>query len=150
MKNIVIDADACPKNVLKIIGHLTQKYQWEMVTVASFHHHITDSPNHIITSDESQAADLQIFKVCEKNDIVVTQDGGLAALVLSKGCYALSPQGYLYEEEKIDFLLEERNIKAKHFRQGGKYKGGPSARTKKDDQRFEKTLQGLMERIENK
>ena len=50
---------------------------------------------------------------------MVTQDWGLAAVVLGKGAAALSPTGQVYQKETIDFLLEERNMKAKYRRGGG-------------------------------
>lgn len=141
---MLVDADACPKSVRTIIKTLCSQYGWEMVTIASFNHNVTDSPRHIVVSDESQAADIAIINECKKGDIIVTQDWGLAAMVLGKGCRAISPHGSLYQEGNIDFLLEERHLKEKYRRGGGRTKG-PAARNKEDDLRFYSSLEKLFQ-----
>jgi len=80
-----------------------------------------------------------------RGDIVVTQDWGLAALVLGKGAFAISPSGRIFSEDNIDFLLEERSLKAKFRRAGGRTKG-PSARTREDDRRFQESFLLLVKR----
>lgn len=87
----------------------------------------------------ADAADLAVMNNTSTGDIVVTQDWGLAALVLGKGAFALSPSGRIYSEQNMDFLLEERFLKAKHRRAGGRTKG-PAARTNQDDYRFEQSF----------
>jgi uncharacterized protein YaiI (UPF0178 family) len=64
-------------------------------------------------------------------------------MVLGKSASCLSPTGKVYSPENIDFLLEEREIKAK-FRRGGGRTGGPSKRTRQDDQRFEAEIEQLI------
>ncbi len=56
-------------------------------------------------------------------DIAITQDLGLAALVLDKKVLALSPSGREYCPDKMEFLLEEREVKAKLRRSGRRTKG---------------------------
>lgn len=148
-KKIIVDADACPRSIREIITVCAQKFSWEMITVASFNHQITGEQQHIIVGNEDQAADLTVLQITRKNNIVVTQDWGLAAIVLGKGAEAISPRGIIYEEKKIDFLLEERYLKAKFRRGGGKTKG-PSAWKKEDNERFRNNLEKLMQRIEKK
>lgn len=142
-KRIIVDADACPKLVREIITTLTKTYAWEMVTVASFNHQISGEQHHVIVGNEPQAADLAVLQLTGKGDLVVTQDWGLAALVMSKGAQAISPRGIIYEEKKMDFLLEERYLKAKFRRQGGKTKG-PAAWCKEDTERFQNKLEKLL------
>lgn len=143
MKSIILDADACPRSVRAIAGELADGHGWEMITVASFKHNIEGDHKHITVGDESQAVDLALLNLSRKGDIVITQDWGLAAMVMGKGALALSPWGRIYEEEKMDFLLEERHIKAKVRRGGGRTRG-PAARTPEDDLRFRKALKALM------
>ena len=142
---IIVDADACPKNVLKICKQLAKENSCELWTVANFNHHI-DSENHITVGDESQEADMQIINLCTRGDIVVTQDWGLAALVLAKGAAAISPGGKIFQADKISFLLEEREIKAK-LRRGGVRTKGPHKRTDRDDEKFRKNLQRLIDEL---
>lgn len=147
-KIIIIDADASPKRVREITLEVARKYGWEVVTVASFHHQIEGAHRHITTGDEAQATDMVILNLLKRGDIVVTQDWGLAALVLGKGGSTLSPHGYIFREEKMDFLLEERHLKAKFRRMGGRTKG-PATRTKGDDEKFRKALEKLIQEGED-
>lgn len=148
MKNnvpkVIVDADACPRKALQIILKITKELAWEMVTVASFKHNVQGSPQHLTVGDKSQSADLAIVNLVQRGDIVVTQDWGLAALILGKGAKALSPWGKIYQKDNMDFLLEERHLKAKVRRAGGRTKG-PAARSSEDDQRFAHSLGRLME-----
>ncbi|MFS8581375.1 MAG: DUF188 domain-containing protein [Limnochordales bacterium] len=99
---------------------------------------------HVTVGDAPDEADLAVVNRTRPGDIVVTQDWGLAALVLGKGARCLSPAGYEYTPQRIDFQLHERHVKAKHRRAGGRTRG-PRARTDADDQRFERTLRRLLE-----
>ncbi len=145
---IVVDADACPKTVLQICKKLAAENNYQLWTVANFNHQI-DSPNHIVVGGDSQEADLRIVNLCAPGDIVVTQDWGLAALVLGKGAAAISPKGRIFRNETIDFLLEEREIKAK-LRRSGRRTKGPHKRTNQDDLRFAAALMGLINEMKNK
>jgi uncharacterized protein YaiI (UPF0178 family) len=75
--------------------------------------------------------------------VVVTGDLGLAAMVLGKKAKCLSPMGKEFHPEKIGFLLEEREVKAKFRREGGRTKG-PKKRTLEDDQKFELCLEKIL------
>jgi len=142
-KKVIVDADACPRSIKEIISMLTSEYSWEMITVASIDHNIIGEHKHIIVDNESQAADMMVMKIASKGNIVVTQDWGLAAIVMGKGVRVISPRGIIYDEKSIDFLLEERDMKAKLRRKGGRTKG-PSAWSKEDDERFENNMKKLM------
>ncbi len=139
---ILVDADACPKSVLRICLKVGQKYDVPIWTVASFDHHI-ESGHHIIVGTDPQEADLKIINSTEAGDVVVTQDWGLAAIVVGKGARCLSPGGREFRSEKIEFLLEEREIKAKFRRSGGRTKG-PKKRTSEDDRQFESGLEKML------
>lgn len=140
---IIVDADACPQSALQICFKLGHKYQIEVWTVASFDHHIL-SEHHITVGDNSQEADLKILNITQTGDIIITQDFGLAAMVLGKGAYAMGPKGQEYRPETIEFLLEERELKAKYRRAGGRTKG-PKKRTEEDDRAFRQCLIRLLE-----
>lgn len=142
MTRIIVDADAAPKSVLAICRRAAAEFSLPLITVASFNHRI-DSQHHIVVENTSQAADMEIMKQALPGDIVVTQDWGLAAMVLGKGAAALSPAGHIFNPATIDFLLEERALKAKHRRSGGRTKG-PAKRTAGDDRRFSQSLNLLL------
>lgn len=145
MNRVIVDADACPGTVRQIIREVSSLRGWEMITVASLNHNIVDSPQHIVAGTEPQAVDLIIHKIVLSGDVVVTQDWGLAALVLGKGAKALSPGGLIFNNDKMDFLLEERHLKAKHRKSGGHTKG-PSPRSNRDDQKFRTALEKILAR----
>lgn len=143
MFKVVVDADACPRACLQILQRQKKTWKYRLLTVASVDHHI-ENTDHVVVGKGSDAADLAVMNHAVKGDIVVTQDWGLAALVLGKGASAISPSGRIYSERNIDFLLEERSLKAKYRRAGGRTKG-PTARTAIDDHRFEESFLKLVE-----
>lgn len=140
---IIVDADACPQRVLQICISSAREYAIPLHTVASFNHNIS-SEHHTTVGNGPQEADLAVANMTVAGDIVVTQDWGLAALVLGKGAAALSPGGKIFKLETIDFLLEERELKAK-FRRGGGRTRGPRKRTAEDDRRFTASLRRLID-----
>ncbi len=141
---VVVDADACPRACLQVLHKHKKTWKYRLLTVASVDH-VIDNADHIVVGKGSDAADLAVINNTAKGDIVVTQDWGLAALILGKGALAVSPSGRIYSERNIDFLLEERSLKAKYRRAGGRTKG-PSGRTNDDDRRFEESFLTLVHR----
>jgi len=139
---IIVDADACPKMALQICCEKGKKYNIPVWTVASFNHNIY-SDHHVVAENDAQAADLKVMNLSEPGDIVITQDWGLAAMVLGKHAASLSPTGREYCSDQMDFLLEERNMKAKFRRSGGRTKG-PKKRTAEDDRRFAIKLEKMI------
>ncbi len=139
---ILVDADACPRSVLQICTELARRYNIPVWTVASFNHHI-ESDHPIVVGNDSQEADIKIMNLTETGDIVITGDWGLAAMVLGKGAKCLSPMGREFRPERMEFLLEEREVKAK-VRRGGKRTKGPKKRIPEDDRRFESSLEKIL------
>ena len=109
---ILVDADACPRSVLQICRSVGQKYAIPVWTVASFNHQIT-SDHHVVVGNDSQEVYIKVINLTKGGDVVVTQDWGLAAMVLSRGARCLTPTGREYRPDRIDFLLEERRLKRK-------------------------------------
>ncbi len=140
---IIVDADACPRGAMQVCRKMAARYAIPLHTVASFNHNII-SDHHVTVGDGSQEADLAVINMTAAGDIVVTQDWGLAALVLGRKAAAISPGGKIYNPETIDFMLEEREVKAK-LRRGGRRTRGPRPRTAEDDERFAAGLRRLIE-----
>ena len=139
---IVVDADACP--VQDIIEIVAQRCQLEVVLVSNIHHHLQSQYASIVMVDgASQAADLAIMNMVCPGDIVVTQDYGLASMVIAKGSFALDPSGRIYSDDNIDGLLMSRFLNQK-ARQAGKRIKGPRKRTKPDDVCFTKNLKRII------
>lgn len=137
-----VDADACPRSVLQYLRSAESMLGYQLQTVASQNHRL-EHPGHITVGPESQATDLAIINRLRRGDLVVTQDWGLAALVLAKGGKAIAPTGSIYRSEQMPLLLEQRNVLAR-FRRGGGRTRGPSPRQAADDQRFQAAFQQLL------
>jgi uncharacterized protein YaiI (UPF0178 family) len=106
--NIIVDADACPKSCLQLIQKHAPVYGYVVITIASFNHVISNE-NHIVVGNEPQAADIAVVNHTKSGDIVVTQDWGLAAMILAKKAQAISPRGRIFSEDKIDCFVTIRN-----------------------------------------
>lgn len=141
-KRVLIDADACPRQALAVARQLCEEYGWLCITYASTNHQLA-GPHHVTVDAEPQAVDMKITNDAQAGDIVVTQDIGLAAIILGKRARALTPHGLIFAEENIAFQLEARNEKARFRRAGGRTKG-PAARTAEDDLRFAAALRRLI------
>ena len=140
--NILVDADACPKKVLQICIALGAKYGVNVWTVASFNHHII-SDYHVMVGDNDQETDIKVLNLTKPGDVVITQDWGLAAMALGKKARCISPAGREFRDDQIDFLLEERELKAKLRRGGGRTKG-PNKRTVQEDLKFQECLTEIL------
>jgi uncharacterized protein YaiI (UPF0178 family) len=139
---ILVDADACPKSVLQICMNLGRKYGIPVWTVSSINHAI-ESDHHVMVGTDPQETDLKVMNLTEAGDVVITQDWGLAAIVLGKGARCLGPGGREFLSDKMTFMLEEREAKAKFRRSGGRTRG-PKKRTLEDDRRFEACLERIL------
>jgi len=137
---VLVDADACP--ALAMVRRVCAEAGVAVITVASFRHEI-GGENHVMVGPESQAADMAIINRTQKGDVVVTQDWGLAGLVLAKGAHALSPWGHRFRDDEMDGRLAQRAFHAR-LRRGGVRLPGPKRRTAADDQAFEQTLRDIL------
>ena len=138
-----MDADACP--VKEIILRLAKQRNIPVTMVIDTSHELDDGYSKVITVDKgSDSADYAITGMTTRHDIVVTQDYGLAAMILARGASALDQNGMIYTSENIDNLLERRYIGQKIRRGGGRTKG-PKKRTRQDDERFEATFGKLLD-----
>ncbi|MDR0652163.1 MAG: YaiI/YqxD family protein [Synergistaceae bacterium] len=132
---ILVDADACP--VKEIIVRMAKRRNIPLVMVIDTSHELSGGYGEVITVDKgADSADYAIYGLTSRGDIVVTQDYGLAAMILAKGARAINQDGMIYTDDNIDELLTRRYIGKKIRRGGGRTKG-PKKRTKKDDGRFE-------------
>lgn len=131
---IYIDADGCP--VVKETIHLARQYKVEVIVVCDVAHQFNlEGVNVITVMQGADAVDYEIINQLESNDLVITQDYGLGALVLAKGGYAMNQNGMLYQSENIDQLLYSRYLSQK-LRQSGQRLKGPKKRVKKDTEAF--------------
>lgn len=139
---ILVDADACP--VKQIIVRLAKEKKIPVIMLIDTSHELSDGYSTIITVDkQADSVDFALMSLLEREDMVVTQDYGLAAMVIGKGAKAVNQNGLIFTDEIMDKLLMERHIGRKIRRGGGRTKG-PTKRTKDDDARFEAAFEQLL------
>lgn len=128
---ILVDADACP--VKAEIKQVAEQFQLDVIFVASFNHYSvnTNGENWIFVDTGKESADMRMMNLANKGDIIVTQDIGLASILLAKGTYVFSNRGELYREEEMSLMLDIRYRHAKE-RQQGKYSKGSKAMSDQD------------------
>lgn len=144
---IFVDADACP--VVKIIEKVAKKYNVGVTLLCD--------TNHILRSDYSEvkiigagadAVDFALVNMIKKGDAVVTQDYGVAAMVLTKGGHCIHHSGKIFTDENIGGLLMDRHLSKKARLSKAKHHiKGPKKRTAEDDKRFEKSFEALIARL---
>ena len=144
---ILVDADACP--VVSIVEHIAEKYGIPVILLCD--------TNHVLQSEYSDvkvigagvdAVDFALVGLCQEGDLVVTQDYGVAAMILGKGAYGIHQSGKWYTDENSDCMLMERHISKKIRRSKSKHHvRGPAKRTAEDDARFEESLEQMIQKI---
>ena len=140
---ILVDADACP--VKEIIIDISIELDIQTIMVASLSHRIEagEGVRVIRVDNSSQEADMAIINRAESGDVVVTDDYGLAALVLGKGGYPISFRGRPFTDKNIEPLLEARHRRAKERRAGSKT-SGPRPFSQADRRAFSSGLRSLL------
>ncbi len=141
---ILVDADACP--VVRIVEDIAKKYEVSVTLLCD--------TNHVLQSDYSEvriigagadAVDFALINICQKGDIVVTQDYGVAAMALGKGAFGIHQSGKWYTNDNIDQMLMERHMAKQARRAKSKHHlKGPRKRTEEDDVRFRESLERLI------
>lgn len=141
---ILVDADACP--VIGIVERLAKKHNIPVILFSDIHHALySDYSEIIVVGAGMDAVDFALVQHCREGDIVVTQDYGVAAMVLGKKAVGIHQGGKWYTNETIDYMLMERHMAKEARRNGKKHSGkGPQKRTREDDLRFEDSMEKLI------
>ena len=106
---LIIDADACPK--LHQVISIGREHNLEIHLFHDTCHefHIEDVTIHLVDKG-SDSADFSIVNFCKKGDIVITRDGGLAAMILAKLAFAVNTSGLEYNDNNILGVLTNRHL----------------------------------------
>ncbi len=140
---IYIDADACP--VVDEVLTVGVKNNLDVIIVCDDCHVVErDGFQTIVVEKGFDSADYKILSLVKPGDIVVTNDYGLSALVLSKQCLVIDFDGKEVNSLIIDSMLESRAFSAKMRKSKVRLKG-PSKRSKDQNdifmEKFEKYLE---------
>lgn len=143
---IFVDADACP--VVRIVEKLAEKYNISCTLLCDTNHVLTSEYSKVvIVGAGADAVDFKLISLLSRGDICVSQDYGVAAMALGKGCYAIHQSGKWYTNENIDQMLMERHFAKKERRATKKHHiKGPAKRTKEDDLRFEASFEKMIQK----
>ena len=143
---LYIDADACPVTrealgiarvrgiVVVLVANTTQDFS---------RYAGRKGVETIQVGSGRDAADFAIIEQLDPEDVVVTQDLGLAAMVLGRGAVAMSPRGRVYSAITIDAELAVRHAEQQHRRAGGRTKG-PSPFEEEDREHFVSSLKRVL------
>ncbi len=139
---ILVDADACP-----VVQQVESVARWHRVPVT-----LLCDTNHVLVSDYSNvmvvcagkdAVDYVLVNLCHAGDVVVTQDRGVAAMVLGKSAFAIHQDGWQY----VDNIKAERSslqrFNWRHFHKDRK-------RTEEDNATFLANFDRLLAEIAEK
>ena len=91
----------------------------------------------------ADSADFAIIERLQPGDVVVTQDIGLASMVLGRGAAAIGVRGRVYDKATIDMQLFIRHEEKKVRRAGGRTRG-PEPFKGSDRTRFRHNLIELL------
>ncbi|WP_424237133.1 YaiI/YqxD family protein [Bhargavaea ginsengi] len=142
MMKILVDADGCPV-VAETIA-TARRYGIPVTLLCDTAHEMhREGAETVIVSKGADAVDFLLVNRVSPGDIVVTQDYGLAAMVLAKGGRPIDQNGRLYTEDNIDGLLMSRYVSKKVRDAGGRMKG-PKKRRPEANLRFERNLDALL------
>lgn len=161
MTTLFIDADACP--VTREALDAARRAKVPCVIAGNSTQNLA---RHIRTSDPTQpnqgfwvrtlqvgvgadSADFAIVEELQPNDVVVTQDIGLASIVLGRGAQAIGVRGHVYSPLTIDSMMFIRHEEKKVRRAGGRTRG-PATFEDDDRERFVANLRRLLEQAKAK
>ena len=139
---VLIDADGCP-----VVKQATQIAKENNIKVAIF-----CDTSHIINSDYAEvvtvskgadSVDFALVNKVQSGDIVITQDYGLAAMVLSKGGKAITQNGMIISDSNLGLLLSTR-YESKKARMSGAHLKGPKKRSARNDEEFVKSFKSML------
>jgi len=144
---IWVDADACPVVIKEILFRAAERTGIQLTLVANQPVRIPPS-RHIRLLQVTagfDVADDEIVRRVEGGDLVITSDIPLAAEVIEKGGYALTPRGELYTTENIRDRLNMRDF-MDTLRASGIDTGGPPALSQGDRKSFADQLDKFITR----
>ncbi len=139
---IWVDADACPVAIKDILFRAAEREQQIPVTLVA-NQYLRTPPSRFIRAVQVpggfDVADNEIVLRVAADDLVVTQDIPLAALVIGKGALAIDPRGELHTPETIAQRLTMRNF-MDELRGSGVDTGGHAPFHARDKQAFANQL----------
>ena len=147
---IWVDADACPVVIKEILCRAATKRQIETAFVANQLIRLPPSPwlKSLQVPKGFDVADDEIVQRAQQGDLVVTAAIPLAAEILAKGGFVITPRGERYTENTIKQRLQLRDF-METMRSSGEHTGGPAPMNQADRKQFADQLDRLLQRYSN-
>lgn len=145
---IWVDADAAPRDVKDIVFRAAARLELETILVANHRVPVPLNNPHVRAvrvAGGPDVADAHIVNEAEPEDIAVTADIPLAALLVEKGLLVLDPRGELYTEANIGERLSIRDF-MDGLRSTGVDTGGPGAYGEREKRAFANALDRTLTR----
>ena len=106
---IYVDGDSCP--VIPIIKDICNSRDLKYMVISDYNHDLkVPEENRFIVDCEQDEADLYIANRIESGDFLITNDMGLASMVLGKKVTVLNFNGDSINLNNIDVLLFQRHV----------------------------------------
>ncbi|WP_434797518.1 YaiI/YqxD family protein [Terrisporobacter vanillatitrophus] len=142
---ILIDGDGCP--VIDLTIKVSKQFNIDVIIMCDTSHVFNkEGAKTMVFSKGADSVDFALINYVQKEDIVITQDYGLAAMAINKASYVINQNGLIYNNDNMDRLLYSRHISKKIRKSGGRVKG-PKKRSSEDNINFEKTLVEVCRKI---
>jgi uncharacterized protein len=137
MKQIWVDADACPVPIREILFRAAERTATTLTLVANRPVRVPPSRHirQLQVPGGFDVADQEIVERIAPGDLVITSDIPLAAEVIGKGAHALSPRGELFTAENVRPRLNMRDF-MDTLRASGIHSGGPPPLAPSDRKAF--------------
>lgn len=142
---IWVDADACPSVIKDILYRAAERKQLLLTLVAN--QLLRTPPSKYIKSLKVGAgfdvADNEIVRLCQAGDLVITADIPLAAEIIAKGGFVLTPRGERLAQDNIGERLNLRDF-MDTLRSSGTQTGGPPPLHQRDRMAFANALDKML------
>ena len=148
LMTIWVDADACPNPIKAILFKAANRVQRSLILVANHRIQVPPSPwiKMIQVSAGFDVADNYIVQQVQAKDLVITSDIPLAAELIEKEAFVITPRGEAYTHQNIGQRLNMRDF-METMRSSGEVGGGPAAFNAKDKQTFANALDRYLAQV---
>ncbi len=146
---IWVDADAAPREVKEIIFRAAKRLKVETIMVANQTHYTPPEMRHITSvtvREGANVADAYIVDNSQANDLAITADIPLAALLVEKEVVVIDPRGEQYSADNIRSRLSIRNY-LDQARGAGEITGGSRPYGDRDKAAFASTFDRLLAKL---
>lgn len=146
MRDIYIDADACPVKAEAL--RVAERHGLKTYIVSDGGVRPTHNPlvELVVVSPGMDAADNWIAEHIGPGDIAITADTPLAARCIAAGAKVLRFNGQPFDEQSIGTALATRDLMT-HLRETGEITGGPRPFSKQDRSRFLNALETMVQAV---